>query len=224
MCEVMAQQTQVARASPSGGGRSSTGSRRPRRWRTCRPPRPSAGGPGLGYNRRALALHRTAQAVVRDHGGRLPGRPRRAARAARASAPTPPGRCWPSPSRPTTGSSTPTRRGCWRAGRAGALGAKEVQAAADAAVPAGRAWAWNQAMLDLGATVCTRRAPRCDACPVADDCAWARAGHPDPDPADGSAGVSRRPVALRGQRPPGPGPPGRGAARRARSRSTTWPR
>ena len=45
-------------------------------------------------------------------------------------------------------------------------------------------------MLDLGATVCLRRTPRCGACPVADVCGWAVAGHPDPDPADGSAGVS----------------------------------
>jgi A/G-specific adenine glycosylase len=45
-------------------------------------------------------------------------------------------------------------------------------------------------MLDLGAAVCRRRDPRCDACPTADDCAWARAGRPLPDPADGSAGVS----------------------------------
>ena len=31
---------------------------------------------------------------------------------------------------------------------------------------------WNQAMMELGATVCTPRAPRCDACPVA---RWCRA-------------------------------------------------
>ena len=35
------------------------------------------------------------------------------------------------------------------------LGAREVQERADALVPAGEGWAWNQAMLDLGATVCT---------------------------------------------------------------------
>src|SRR5687767_5998841 len=35
---------------------------------------------------------------------------------------------------------------------------------------------WNQAMMDLGATVCTPRAPRCDACPVADLCAARAAG------------------------------------------------
>lgn len=35
---------------------------------------------------------------------------------------------------------------------------------------------WNQAMMDLGATVCTPRAPRCAACPVADLCAARAAG------------------------------------------------
>ena len=66
----------------------------------------------------------------------------------------------------------------------------EAQAAADAAVPSGSAWAWNQAQLDLGATVCTARSPACDGCPVRVGCAWAAAGRPAPDPAVGSAGVS----------------------------------
>jgi A/G-specific adenine glycosylase len=78
------------------------------------------------------------------------------------------------------------------------LSAREAQAAADAAVPAGRAWAWNQAVLDLGATVCRRRSPRCDACPVRPWCAWAAAGSPAPDPADGSFGVTRRQAAFAG--------------------------
>jgi A/G-specific adenine glycosylase len=32
--------------------------------------------------------------------------------------------------------------------------------------------------MELGATVCTARAPRCDACPIADACAWRAAGYP----------------------------------------------
>ncbi|MGN6695817.1 MAG: A/G-specific adenine glycosylase, partial [Aquihabitans sp.] len=70
------------------------------------------------------------------------------------------------------------------------LRAREAQAAADAAVPPRRAWAWNQAMLDLGATVCVPRAPRCSECPVAAWCTWYETGLPEPDPAVGSAGVS----------------------------------
>ncbi|MFH8250927.1 A/G-specific adenine glycosylase [Microbacterium sp. B2969] len=37
----------------------------------------------------------------------------------------------------------------------------------------------NAAMMELGATVCTARAPRCAACPLAHMCAWRAAGSPD---------------------------------------------
>ena len=46
-------------------------------------------------------------------------------------------------------------------------------------------------LMDLGATVC-RPTPRCEECPLAARCAWHVAGHPAPDPAIGSAGVSTR--------------------------------
>ena len=46
------------------------------------------------------------------------------------------------------------------------LTSAQVQRLADAALPTGRAWAWNQAALDLGATVCTARRPDCSACPL----------------------------------------------------------
>jgi A/G-specific adenine glycosylase len=72
------------------------------------------------------------------------------------------------------------------------LGPKEVQAAADAAVPPGQGWAWNQAMLDLGATVCVKRTPHCEDCPVRSACAWHTAGCSGPDPAVGTHGVSGR--------------------------------
>lgn len=38
---------------------------------------------------------------------------------------------------------------------------------------------FNAAMMELGATVCTARAPRCAECPIADRCAWLAAGRPD---------------------------------------------
>ena len=71
------------------------------------------------------------------------------------------------------------------------LGAREAQERADSLVPEGEGWAWNQAMLDLGATVCAKRSPACERCPVAGTCAWALAGRPEPDPATGSHAVSR---------------------------------
>ncbi|RUQ05247.1 A/G-specific adenine glycosylase, partial [Kocuria sp. HSID17582] len=38
--------------------------------------------------------------------------------------------------------------------------------------------AWNQAVMELGALVCTARSPRCSECPVREDCAWVAAGSP----------------------------------------------
>lgn len=38
---------------------------------------------------------------------------------------------------------------------------------------------FNAAMMELGATVCTARAPRCAECPLAVQCAWLAAGRPD---------------------------------------------
>lgn len=51
---------------------------------------------------------------------------------------------------------------------------------AEALVPADDAEAatWAAASMELGALVCTARAPRCEACPVADLCAWRIAGFP----------------------------------------------
>lgn len=78
----------------------------------------------------------------------------------------------------------------------------DVQAAADAALPEGGGWAWNQAMLDLGALICTRTNPKCGACPVSNMCAYrylaSSSAVPVPDPADGTSGVSTRQSAFVG--------------------------
>ena len=67
--------------------------------------------------------------------------------------------------------------------------------------------------------------PRCDGCPVAGRLrVGAEPAAPSPIRPTARPGVSRWPVALRGQRPPGPRPPGRGAAARDRSRPASWPR
>jgi A/G-specific adenine glycosylase len=46
--------------------------------------------------------------------------------------------------------------------------------------------------MELGALVCTARAPRCGSCPVVDGCAWHRAGRPTYD------GPAARPQAFAG--------------------------
>jgi A/G-specific adenine glycosylase len=77
-----------------------------------------------------------------------------------------------------------------------ALRPSEVQELADAALPAGLAWAWNQSLLDLGATVCTAGRPACASCPVGTSCRWTQAGRPEPDP--GSARTGSRQGAFEG--------------------------
>ncbi|MFK4760648.1 A/G-specific adenine glycosylase [Microbacterium sp. ZW T5_45] len=38
---------------------------------------------------------------------------------------------------------------------------------------------FNAAAMELGATVCTARSPKCDVCPLRTSCAWVAAGRPD---------------------------------------------
>jgi A/G-specific adenine glycosylase len=58
-------------------------------------------------------------------------------------------------------------------------GAKRaIRAALEAIVPARRAGDFAQALMDLGATVCTPREPRCEACPLQADCAGFASGEP----------------------------------------------
>jgi A/G-specific adenine glycosylase len=145
---------------------------------------------GLGYNRRALNLHRCATAVVAQHGGALPddldallalpGVGPYTARAVLVFA----------FERDIGLVDTNAGRFLSRAGAGRALGRREAQELADALVPAGRGWAWGQAVFDLGALVCVKRGPRCEICPIVGACAWARSGWPEPDPVAGSAGIS----------------------------------
>ena len=154
------------------------------RGRTCR-----RGGPGLGAAR--LSPPGAAAARRRDRGGR-PAR-RRAARVVRR-------RCAPCPAsastpRPRSRRSrhgarhavldTNVRRVLARArGRRRAAGAcadrGRAVARAESVVPDDPAAAarWAVAVMELGALVCTARAPRCDGCPVAAQCAWRQAGSP----------------------------------------------
>lgn len=58
------------------------------------------------------------------------------------------------------------------------FGEADVQSTADRLVPKGDAAAWNQAMIDLGAMVCTARTPRCGVCPLAALCGWREGSAP----------------------------------------------
>jgi A/G-specific adenine glycosylase len=65
----------------------------------------------------------------------------------------------------------------------------ELDAALRAMLASGKSFAWNSAMMDLGATICTARAPRCLICPLRSHCAAA--------PIDGSRLVVERKPARR---------------------------
>ena len=49
-------------------------------------------------------------------------------------------------------------------------GMKKAEALADRIVPADAPGEWNQALMELGATICTPRNPACDRCPIAKEC------------------------------------------------------
>ncbi len=191
--EVMAQQTQVARIIP--------------RWEAFmeRFPTPEslAEAPladllrlwqGLGYPRRARALHEAARRI-RDSGRfpstveqlmDLPGVGPYTARAVAAFA------------FDLDVGVLDTNVGRLLARLAGErLRPAAAQTMADDLVPKGDAWIWNQVVMDFGATVCTARTPRCDGCPVSGQCAWAGSTE-RADPAQGSAGVSGKQARFEG--------------------------
>ncbi|MPY67135.1 A/G-specific adenine glycosylase [Deinococcus sp. SDU3-2] len=58
-----------------------------------------------------------------------------------------------------------------------------VQAQADALLESDRPGAWNEALMDLGATVCIPKAPRCPECPLAAWCVARASGDPAGFPA-----------------------------------------
>jgi A/G-specific adenine glycosylase len=193
--ETMAQQTQAARAAahwerfmtrfPTVDAlAAATPAEVLREWR------------GLGYDRRALALRRAAQVIRDEHGGHvpdsidaleaLPGVGPYTARAILAIA----------FDRPVGAVDVNVRRVLGRlvGGTADPMPARDAQAVADRTVPVHRAASWTHAIMDLGATICRPRAPRCGACPVR---AWCRYA------ADGVQS-SRPPTGRRSPSPPFP--------------------
>jgi A/G-specific adenine glycosylase len=127
---------------------------------------------GLGYNRRAVALHEAARAIVREHGDRLPRDPEALQRLPGVGPYTAAAVASIGFGVPVAAMDTNAKRICARVFHgaeldevpAGAL-AMDGQAWLDADVPGD----WNQALMDLGRVAC-RPAPRCVICPVAPAC------------------------------------------------------
>ena len=181
--EIMLQQTPVARVIP-----------RLDEW-LARWPTPvalAAASPGdavrawerLGYPRRALNLHAAAVIIAERHGGIVPADvdellalPGIGAYTARAVAAFAYGERHPVVD-------TNVRRVLARAiegeAEAGSPSTRRDLAAMEAQLPPDPtdARTFNAGLMELGAVICTARAPRCDACPIASECAWRAAGYP----------------------------------------------
>lgn len=140
---------------------------------------------GLGYYARARNLLAAARAVAGEHGGRLPG-----SEAALRGLPG---------FGPYTAAAVAAIAFGERAvvvdgnvervvARLFALAeplpaAKpQIRQLTDSITPDDRAGDFAQAMMDLGATICTPRNPKCLLCPLADRCAARRAGTPEAFP------------------------------------------
>ena len=181
--EVMLQQTPVSRVLPAWEA-----------WlhRWPAPAALAADPPGeavrawgrLGYPRRALRLHAAAGAIVTNHGGEVPA----TAEALRAL--------------PGVGDYTAAAVAAFAFGaRVAVLDtnvrrvyARHFDGAFDATgsptnaeratalqrVPDAEAASYSVAVMELGALVCTARAPRCGDCPLAASCRWLTAGRPAP--------------------------------------------
>ncbi len=130
---------------------------------------------GLGYYRRARFLHQTARRIVADHGGEFPRQPE-ALQAlpgiGRSTAAAILSQAFGQPHAILDGN---VKRVLARhRGIAGWPGQGSVEKAlwreAEALTPDVRVADYTQAIMDLGASVCTRTNPDCRACPLAADC------------------------------------------------------
>jgi A/G-specific adenine glycosylase len=130
---------------------------------------------GLGYYRRARALHATAREVVERFGGALPASAD-ALRALGGVGPYTAGAvasiAFDLPEALVDGNVARVlaRVEAIDAAIDGAAGRRLAWEAARRRVPLVGAGRYNEALMELGATVCTPRAPRCEACPVAKRC------------------------------------------------------
>jgi A/G-specific adenine glycosylase len=131
---------------------------------------------GLGYYRRARNLHHAARVVRERHHGTIPDTvagllalPGVGLYTAGAVASI----CFGRPEPAVDGNA---RRVLCRLLDAVDIAPSALNALAAALVPAGRPGDFNQALMELGATVCTPRSPRCASCPVSSECAARAAG------------------------------------------------
>lgn len=131
---------------------------------------------GLGYNRRAVNLQRTAQAVVEQHGARFPRDPAVLSQLPGIGPYTAGAIACFAFEEPVAFLDTNMKRVVHRlvAGPdlpTSLLSAKQLTTYAEQLVPPNDAWRWNQALIEFGALQCTARRPACIICPLQAHCA-----------------------------------------------------
>ncbi len=126
---------------------------------------------GLGYYRRAANLHRLAKEVVRRHDGVVPADPGELMRLPGVGPYTAGAVATFAYEKPVAAVDTNVLRVL---GRVFGASRKKVPALAQRLQPrrGKTAYAFNQALMELGALVCSARAPKCGECPVRSLCSW----------------------------------------------------
>nr|WP_248256754.1 A/G-specific adenine glycosylase [Georgenia sp. EYE_87] len=138
----------------------------------------------LGYPRRALRLQECARSITTVHAGRVPDTEDELLALPGVGAYTAAAVAAFAHGRRAVVLDTNVRRVLGRVMDGRALPAPSLgraeRARAAAHLPAGtkESVRWNVGVMELGALVCTARAPRCEACPLAGSCAWVAAGRP----------------------------------------------
>jgi A/G-specific adenine glycosylase len=178
--EVMLQQTQVSRVELFYA-------RFLERWPTlhdlaaARPKQVRSQWEGLGYYRRAANLHALAKVVVAEHDGRMP-KEAAALRQLPGVGPYTAGAvsCFAFEQRTPAVDTNVARviRRAFHPRRPKDPNDKTIWATAEALVPRGgkNAWSFNQAIMELGALICTARVAKCGECPVRGACKTGRRG------------------------------------------------
>jgi A/G-specific adenine glycosylase len=177
--EVMLQQTQATRVAPAF-------ERFIRRFPTVRSLASASRAEvvrawaGLGYNRRAVALHEAARRIERDHRGRIPREPEVLRELPGIGPYTAAAVAAIGFGVPVPALDVNVQRVVARA----RLGLEPSEVSVDVLERTAEGWldredpaAWHQAVMDLGRVAC-RPIPRCSECPIASDCRFRPAARP----------------------------------------------
>jgi A/G-specific adenine glycosylase len=136
---------------------------------------------GLGYYRRARQLHAAARMIVEQYGGRIPADPQ-SVRALPGVGRYMAGAILsfafdrPEPIVEANSQRVLARLVGWKGALETSLSQTRLWKAAERLVPLHGAGKFNQALMDLGALVCTPRSPRCLLCPLNSQCTARRLG------------------------------------------------